>query len=144
MQHGIRWLGYVIMPEHVHVLVFPQRPSADEPIPISTVLQSLKQRVGRNGKETLRGVWKARRSLGTRALDAWALGEGPKPFWKPRAYDFNITKQSTLLGKLDYVHKNPVTRALVDRAEDWAWSSYRYYEFGDTSMILRGRLKSSQ
>ena len=31
--------------------------------------------------------------------------------------------------------QEPVTRALVDRAEDWAWSSYRYYEFGDESVL---------
>lgn len=41
----------------------------------------------------------------------------------------------TLLEKLDYCHKNPITRGLVDRAEDWAWSSYCYYENGDESVL---------
>ncbi len=51
------------------------------------------------------------------------------------AYDFNLRTHKTLLEKLDYCHKNPLTRALVDRAEDWPWSSYRFYEFGDESVL---------
>ena len=33
--------------------------------------------------------------------------------------------------KLNYCHKNPITRGIVKRPEEWAWSSYRYYEFGE-------------
>ncbi len=132
---GIRWIGYVIMPEHVHLLTFPQEPNHDDPIPVSAVLQYLKQCVGRHGKAALRTVWAQRRSLGTPPLDAWACGDGPKPFWKPRGYDFNITTEPRLYEKLDYMHRNPITRGLVDRAEQWPWSSYRFYEFGDDSLI---------
>ena len=28
---------------------------------------------------------------------------------------------------IDYIHANPVRRNLVDRAEDWPWSSVRWY-----------------
>ena len=69
------------------------------------------------------------------SLDRWANGEGPKPFWKTRAYDFNITAEDTFHKKLDYIHKNPVTRGLVDRAEQWRWSSYRDYEIDDRSPL---------
>ena len=44
---GIRWVGYVIMPEHVHLLVLPALVDSDGFIPISIVLQDLKQYVGR-------------------------------------------------------------------------------------------------
>ncbi len=132
---GIRLIAYVIMPEHVHILVFPTPVDAKEPIPISRVLQYLKQHVGRHGKEVLRTIWAAKRTLGSPRMDAWALGDGAKPFWKTRAYDFNVTTESTLHAKLDYVHKNPVTRGLVQRAEQWEWSSYRYFEFGDDSVV---------
>ena len=108
-KHGIRWMGYVIMPEHVHLLVFTTPTGLDAPVPISVVLQDLKQYVGRHGKEVLRSVWRERHSLGTRPMDEWARGDGPKPFWK--------------------------TRGLVTRAEQWVWSSYRFYEFNDESLI---------
>ncbi len=68
-------------------------------------------------------------------MDAWALGSGDKPFWKTRAYDFNVTSEKTLHTKLDYIHKNPITRGLVERADQWRWSSYRYYEYDDDSVI---------
>jgi hypothetical protein len=29
--------------------------------------------------------------------------------------------------KLKYIHRNPVTRGLVQRAEDYPWSSFRAY-----------------
>ncbi|UCD30190.1 MAG: transposase [Planctomycetota bacterium] len=132
---GIRWIGYVIMPEHIHLLIFPQPNGSDTPIPVSQVLHELKQYVGRHGKKALRKIWSVNRSLGTPPLDAWALGQGPKPFWKPRGYDFNTTREDTIHEKLDYMHKNPITRGLVDRAELWPWSSYRYYELSDYSLI---------
>ena len=28
---------------------------------------------------------------------------------------------------IDYIHANPVRRGLVGRAEDWKWSSARWY-----------------
>ncbi len=132
---GIRWIGYVIMPEHVHLLVFPTPCGSDQSIPISKVLQYLKQYVGRHGKDAMRSVWRDARTLGSPPLDAWARSSGEKPFWKTRGYDFNVTAETTLRTKLDYIHKNPVTRELVDRAEDWRWSSYRFYELDDMSVI---------
>ncbi len=29
--------------------------------------------------------------------------------------------------ELDYMHNNPVARGLVSSAEDWPWSSWRFY-----------------
>jgi putative transposase len=131
----IGWLGYVVMPEHVHVVVLPQERGSDEIVPISTVLHDLKGLSGKHCKAALRDVWRANRSLGTPPLDAWALGPDPKPFWKPRGYDFNVMDESKVVEKLDYIHRNPVRRGLVDRPEQWRWSSYRFYELGDDSMI---------
>lgn len=131
----IRWIAYVIMPEHVHLLVFPVPIGTETSIPISDVLQDLKQNVGRAGKAALRVIWSRQRSLGTRPLDDWVLGDSPKPFWKTRGYDFNITTEQAFHTKLDYIHKNPITRGLVNHPEDWIWSSYRYYEQGDDSLI---------
>ena len=68
-------------------------------------------------------------------MDAWATGAGPKPFWKPRAYDFNVVAEEKVLEKLGYMHRNPVTRGLVGRPEQWRWSSYRFYELADDSLI---------
>jgi putative transposase len=76
-----------------------------------------------------------RSRINRQALDAWARSAGPKPFWKPRAYDFNVIEENRLHEKLDYMHKNPTTRGLVDGPHEWRWSSYQYYQFDDDSII---------
>lgn len=132
---SVRWLGYVIMPEHVHLLALPQKVGADIAVPISDVLHELKTQSGFHGKAALREIWKRKRTLGTNPLDAWATGSGPKPFWKPRGYDFNVIHEQKIPEKLDYIHANPVRRGLVDRPDQWLWSSYRYYELREAARI---------
>ena len=46
-----------------------------------------------------------------------------------------MTREKTLREKMEYCHKNPVTRGLVAGAHEWRWSSYRYYEFADQSVL---------
>ena len=37
--------------------------------------------------------------------------------------------------KLRYLHRNPVKRGLVEKPEDWAWSSFRHYLTGEEGMV---------
>jgi len=134
-KYPIRWIGYVIMPEHIHVVVVPQAMRSDALTPISDVLNYFKGRCGHDAKEALRDVWRHRRSLRDKRLDASATGDGDKPIWKPRGYDFTVVNDKKLLEKLRYIHNNPVRRGLVDSPEKWRWSSYRFYEFDDRSLI---------
>ena len=49
-------------------------------------------------------------------------------FWQPGGgNDRNITSTEALRAVIDYIHASPVRRALVARAEDWEWSSARWY-----------------
>ena len=97
--YGFDLLGYVVMLEHVHLLVSePERAS------LSTAVQMLKQMVSQ----------KLPRHDGT-------------AFWQRRYYDFNVWSTEKRIEKLKYIHRNPVKRGLVLRAEDWRWSSYRHY-----------------
>lgn len=99
--------GYVVMPEHVHLL-FTEPDSS----PLATALQALKQSVSR-----------------TLALRA------PEPFWLARYYDFNVWTDKKRIEKLRYMHRNPVVRGLVGRPEDWAWSSFRHYATGAVGVV---------
>jgi hypothetical protein len=38
--------------------------------------------------------------------------------------------------KLRYMHRNPVKRGLVLKPEQWRWSSYRHYAYGETGPVL--------
>ena len=37
--------------------------------------------------------------------------------------------------KLRYMHRNPVKRELVQEPEQWLWSSFRHYEYGEASLV---------
>ncbi len=56
-------------------------------------------------------------------------------FWLARYYDFNVFTEEKRVEKLRYLHRNPVTRGLVDQPEDWRWSSFRHYAFGEEGRI---------
>jgi putative transposase len=100
--YEFRVAGYVVMPEHVHLLV-----TEPETRQLARALQALKQSVSRS----------------------LALRES-EPFWQARYYDFNVWTDKKRIEKLRYMHRNPVVRGLVDKPEDWEWSSYRHYAAG--------------
>jgi putative transposase len=127
-------VGYVIMPEHMHIIVYPHARGCHEPVPISRLLHSFKRYVGQHGKQCLAKLRADRGKLWSAPLEDWAA-TARLPFWTTRGYDFNIDRLETLIEKLHYCHKNPLTRGLVRRAEDWQWSSYRFYEFDDRSVL---------
>jgi hypothetical protein len=56
---------------------------------------------------------------GVETLRFWQEGPG---------YDRNLDRVDTVLAAIDYIHRNPERRGLVDREIDWQWSSARWYE----------------
>jgi putative transposase len=99
--------GYVVMPEHVHLLI-----SEPERGTLPQAIQSLKQGVARR--------------LALREKDS---------FWQARYYDFNVWSERKFVEKLKYIHRNPVRRGLVEHPEDWSWSSFGHYLTGDRGVI---------
>ena len=57
------------------------------------------------------------------------------PVWQPRFYDFNVWTERKRVEKLGYMHRNPVKRELVEGPEQWLWSSFRYYKYGETGLV---------
>ncbi len=117
---GFRLIGYVVMPEHVHLLL--SEPPKGTP---SVVLQKLKLRVSlriRKGREV--GM--------AEQFPLTSEGEGvpPKAYWQARFYDFNVHTIGKRKEKLDYMHANPVVRGLVEHPRDWPWSSWSFYMEG--------------
>ncbi|MEO6981538.1 MAG: transposase [Edaphobacter sp.] len=57
------------------------------------------------------------------------------PFWLPRYYDFNIFTQKKRIEKLRYIHRNPVHRGLVEKPENYSWSSFRNYALDEPAPV---------
>ena len=98
--------GYVIMPEHVHLLI-----SEPERATLSQVIKSLKQGVSRR------------------------LIRSATHFWEKRYYDFNVHDERKRIEKLRYLHRNPIVRGLCVKPEDWKWSSFLHYATGVEGIV---------
>ena len=100
-EHHFLLTAWVFLPDHWHAIFFPRFP-----LTISRVMESIK--VG----STLR-------------LNAGRKESGL--LWQPRYFDRAVRTVKEYYEKVEYIHLNPVRAGLVERAEDWPWSSVRDY-----------------
>jgi len=105
-RHNFFVFGYVLMPDHVHLLLSEPKNHL-----LADTLRALKTQTSKKLKRD-------------------------RPyFWQRRYYDRNIITQSEFVEKLRYIHRNPVGEGLVEKPEDWPWSSYRHWLTGETGRI---------
>jgi|HubBroStandDraft_4_1064222.scaffolds.fasta_scaffold238911_1 putative transposase len=124
-------LGYIVMPEHVHLLVSePQRET------LSTVVQALKLGMVRSiecgGASPI-----SRNPMSRKTSETWGIppSGAPNRFWQARFYDFNVWTEKKRIEKLRYIHRNPVTRGLVAKPEQWPWTSFHWYLRGEPGPV---------
>ena len=120
--YKLRVYGYVIMPEHVHLLL-----SEPEGGPLKPVfgLSGDANELRNPQQHTLADALKSLKQGVSRRL----IGDA-EHFWQKRYYDFNIRNYAQFVEKLRYIHRNPVRAGLCERPEDWEWSSFRHYATG--------------
>jgi len=116
-------VGYVVMPEHVHLLL--SEPERGDP---SIVMQVIKQSFAR---KLLRESPRFENREGWGSLS----GDG-RHVWQTRFYDFVVFTEAKKVEKLRYMHRNPVKRGLVAEPQEWMWSSFRHYAYGETGPVL--------
>ena len=100
-KHGFSLAAWVFMPDHWHAIISPPHP-----LTISRVFQSVKV------SSTI--------AINVRRREAGDL-------WQNRFFDRALRTVKQYLEKVEYIHLNPVRSGLVERAEDWKWSSIHEY-----------------
>ena len=111
---AFRLHAWVVMPEHVHLILRPA-PHSDVP----TLLRITKEPFART-------VVKRWRELRAPVLERIATPAGGHRFWqRGGGFDRNIWSRDTLIDAIASTHANPVRRGLAQRAVDWPWSSAR-------------------
>jgi putative transposase len=109
--------AWVIMPEHAHILFWPLIPQ----YPGGLVLRELK----REFAIEVIGRW---RELKAPILSRLVTPVGTTRFWQHGGgHDRNIFTPEEFEKRMNYIHNNPVKRGLVQRPEDWPWSSIHWY-----------------
>lgn len=105
-RHQARIYAYVLMPEHVHLLV--NEPPA---ILLGQFLKSFKQATSREMKSER------------------------EQFRQTRYFDRNIRGDEALTETIHYIHQNPVKRGLVATPGQYQWSSYNHYATGEHGVV---------
>jgi putative transposase len=103
--------GYVVMPEHVHLLV-----NEPERARLAEALHFLKLSFAKRHRSR------------TRATES-------SSFWQKRYYDRNVRDAQEFAVKIRYLHRNQVKRRLVKEPEQWKWSSFRHYAFREIGIV---------
>jgi putative transposase len=126
--------GYVVMPEHVHLLMSePKVKVLDDAmhwlkLTFSKRWKSLRKQNGFEDGEEL--------ELTSPGEEVERKPEKPSGrFWQKRGFDRNVRDAREFANVLDYIHRNPVKRELVKIPEEWTWSSYRHYAYREVLLV---------
>ena len=91
IKYNFRLLGYVIMPEHVHLVLHPVAGTK-----LGLLIREIKSKSARRYFKE-----KGMSEIGRKNI-----------FWQRRCYDHNCRTASNVREKIIYCHKNPVRRGL--------------------------------
>jgi len=119
-KHGFLVWAYVLMPEHIHLLI-PARTALT-----ADILSSIKQPFT---KRIVAKLKKENPELLTKMVSGAKRGNSPYSFWQVGGgFDRNVKEVDDYWTCIEYIHWNPVRRGLTEQPQDWPWSSARFYK----------------
>jgi len=113
-RHPFESVAFCLLPEHLHCVWKLPEGDAD----FSTRWASIKGTFSRaflqrGGRQTTPSPSRRRKSEAS--------------LWQRRFWEHQIRDERDLQRHVDYVHYNPLKHGLVERLEDWPWSTYHRY-----------------
>jgi putative transposase len=108
--------AWVVMPEHVHLMVRPRVGGAWAPVAAGLKTSFARLAIGR---------W---RELGAPVLARLRQPDGSHRFWqRGGGFDRNVRDLNEFQREVRYIHRNPVERGLAADALGWRWSSAAWW-----------------
>ncbi len=124
---GLKIYAWVIMSNHCHLIV-----SSDK-APLSDIIRDFK-------KFTSKAIYKAIESNPEESRKKWLLWILKRNnkiwFWKTGYHGEEIFSESFLKTKINYIHQNPVRAGIVEKEEEYIYSSC-----GDFYGIRKSKIK---
>ncbi len=119
-KHPFKLVGYVIMPDHVHLILNPVE------CDISLIGKELK------GKAAKKIIGWLKENNYQNSLEKISLSVSQKrnhqyAVWQKKVKSIDLFSPKFIRQKLNYLHLNPVRANLCDHPAKWKWSSYRAY-----------------
>ncbi|MFC1556662.1 transposase [candidate division KSB1 bacterium] len=127
-KHNFDVWAYVIMLNHVHLLICPRT----DQYSISGILRTIKQSVSRRTKL----LYEKEKNHELRNM---ATGKSDKPFrfWQEGpGFDKNVVVSEAVMNMVTYIHNNPVRKGYVEKPEDWTWSSAKAWKDSENGKII--------
>ncbi|MEM7806829.1 MAG: transposase [Planctomycetota bacterium] len=153
----VRLIAWVVMPDHVHLLLQPNH--VDAPSGATASLQCRTRTdsdhckdavapdavapdaaTSRKPRSITRVLYDLKRPFARDVIARWRELDAPvlrritdkrgRPhFWQSGGgYDRNLRTAAEINEKIDYIHANPPRRALCRFEQDWPWSSIHAYD----------------
>jgi len=130
-EKALRINAYVIMPTHLHAILFDADFDARRP---SQTITALRKYTGRRVCD----YCTAHVPVFDRVLREAAGADRERQFWQPSCHPEAIYTQRFCRQKVDYLHDNPCRKGLVRQADHWRYSSAAYWMSGsaESEVIL--------
>lgn len=103
----------VILPDHLHMIIQPERNSY-----YPEIIKRIKVNFSKQIETSLIADYKETKSR---------KSKNEKDIWQRRYWEHTITDQNDLQNCIDYIHYNPVKHGLVKQAKMWKYSTFDKY-----------------
>ncbi len=124
IEKGLEILAYVIMTNHIHIILSSKNEN------LSETIRDFKSYTAKQMLEIIKTKTESRSEWMLEIFSKEAKKRKRKSefqVWTHENHAIEITSQKFLKQKMVYIHLNPVRTGLVEKAEDWLYSSQRNY-----------------
>ncbi len=131
---GLELFGYCIMTNHLHLIC-----SAKEGFRLSDIIRDFKRHTAKQLLMSIHGEAESRRQWILKLLkEAGSINKKNKEYqiWRQDNHPIELYTNSVIDQKLDYIHDNPVVDGIVEKAEDYLYSSARNYSDMDNLLEI--------
>ncbi len=129
-QFKCRLCGYVIIADHLHLLIYP----VGESSVVSDFMRDFKRftsgRISRQAELEGKTEWVA-----VFQESGEETKRAEKKVWQDSFWEQSVYTDKFMREKLNYIHMNPVRAGLVDEPSKYPYASYRNYESDDNTLI---------
>ena len=135
-ERGLRINAYVIMPNHLHMIVFDRMFDNDR---LQQTLGNLRKFTGRKLADYIENNLSPSLSSIIRRKN---LEDRDRQVWQPGWHAEGLLSEKFWIQKMNYIHENPVRKGYVQLPEHWRYSSAGFWMMGETGEIRVGPVQS--
>ncbi len=134
LEKGLKIYGWCIMSNHIHLIV-----GKEKELGIEEIIRDFKKYTSVHICKSIETNFQESRAEWMLNLFSEAAKESKKHvkymFWQNEYHPIELSTQEMMVQKLNYIHDNPVESGVVEKAEEYVYSSARDY-YGTAKGLL--------